>query len=131
MPGMKFNLRQKIFLHFLIFTIVNGAIWFFSYYSNSTINQKLIIIEKKKDLLDTVLEARRYEKNFFLRKNKSDLTQALSYIEKTAEKQQIIENEFSGLLEDMTSVRQRTQTIKMYKKNMEDLYNTYDFNLSL
>ncbi|MBT3177591.1 MAG: HAMP domain-containing protein [Desulfobacula sp.] len=128
MPGMKFNLRQKIFLHFLIFTIVNGAIWFFSYYSNSTINQKLIIIEKKKDLLDTVLEARRYEKNFFLRKNKSDLTQALSYIEKTAEKQQIIENEFSGLLEDMTSVRQRTQTIKMYKKNMEDLYNTYDFN---
>lgn len=126
MPDMKFNLRQKILLHFLIFTMVNGAIWFFSYYSNSTINQKLIIIEKKKDLLDTVLEARRYEKNFFLRKNRSDLSQALSYIEKTAQKQHIIENDFAGLLEDMVSVRQRTLTINAYKKNMEELYNTYD-----
>jgi hypothetical protein len=92
---MKFNLRQKILLHFFIFMVVNGAIWLFNYYSHSTINQKLIIIEKKKDLLDTVLEARRYEKNFFLRKNKTDLAQAISYIEKTEQKQQIIENSFS------------------------------------
>jgi len=126
---MKFNLRQKIFLHFLIFTIVNGGIWFFSYYSNSKINEKLIIIEKKKDLLDTVLEARRYEKNFFLRKNKSDLIQALSYIEKTAAKQKIIESDFAGLLEDMASVRLRTQTIAAYKKNMGDLYHFYDDNM--
>ena len=120
-PIMKFNLRQKIFLHFLIFMLVNGGIWFFNYYSNSTINQKLIIIEKKKDLLDTVLEARRYEKNFFLRKNKNDLQQAISYIEKTAEKQNIIENDFSGLLEDMVSVKSRTETIRAYRQNLEKL----------
>ncbi len=106
--------------------LVNGGIWFFSYYSNSTINQKLIIIEKKKDLLDTVLEARRYEKNFFLRNNKSDLVQALSYIEKTAEKQKIIQNDFAELLEDSVSVSRRTETIRAYKKNMEILYNVYD-----
>ena len=127
---MKFNLRQKIFLHFLIFITVNGAIWFFNYYSNSTINQKLIIIEKKKDLLDTVLEARRYEKNFFLRKNKNDLVQALSYIKKTAEKQNIIENNFTGLIDDMVSVKIRTETIRAYRQNMEKLYKFYEVNTS-
>ncbi|MFH1153840.1 MAG: ATP-binding protein [Pseudomonadota bacterium] len=122
---MKFNLRQKIFLHLLIFMVLNGVICLFLYYSNSTINQKLQIIEKKKDLLDTVLEARRYEKNFFLRKNKNDILQSLSYIQKTEEKQQYIEVHFADLLEDPVSVRQRTQIIRDYKKNMEDLYNFY------
>ena len=106
--------------------LINGGIWFFSYFSNSTINQKLIIIEKKKDLLDTVLEARRYEKNFFLRKNKSDLKQALLYIEKTALKQKIIENDFADFLEDMTSLRKRTQIIDAYQKNMKKLYDFHD-----
>ena len=124
-PPMKFNLRQKIFLHFLIFMVVNCAIWFFSYFSNSTINQKLNIIEKKKELLDTVLEARRYEKNFFLRNSKSDLQLAISYIEKTAEKQNIIESNFSELLEDKESVRKRTEIIHNYKNNLEKLYDAY------
>jgi len=122
---MKFNLRQKIFLHFFIFMAVNCAIWFFSYFSNSTINQKLNIIEKKKELLDTVLEARRYEKNFFLRNSKSDLQLAISYIEKTAEKQSFIENNFSELLEDKASVRKRTETIQNYKNHLEKLYDAY------
>ena len=124
-PPMKFNLRQKIFLHFLIFMVVNCAIWFFSYFSNSTINQKLNIIEKKKELLDTVLEARRYEKNFFLRNSKSDLQLAISYIEKTAEKQAVIENDFSELLEDKASVRKRTESILNYKNNLQQLYDAY------
>ncbi len=127
-PIMKFNLRQKIFIYFLGFMMANSVIWFFSYYSNSTINNKLIIIQKKKDLLDTVLEARRYEKNFFLRENKNDLVQALAYIEKTVEKQASIENDFKGLLEDMVAVRKRTEIIKAYKKNMEELYDLHNAN---
>ena len=109
--------------------VVNGGIWFFNYYSNSIINQKLIIIEKKKDLLDSVLEARRYEKNFFLRKDKNDLVQALRYIEKTAQKQKIIENDFAGILEDMVSVRRRTEIINAYRMNMKKLYEFHDVDV--
>ena len=129
MPFMRFSLRQKISVLFLLFMAVNGTIWFFNHYSNSAINDKLILIERKKDLLDTVLEARRYEKNFFLRKDIKDLVQALSYIEKTAEKQRVIEMEFSGLLTDMKAVQKRTRTIAAYQKNMEYLYEFYNADI--
>ncbi len=127
---MKLKLRQKILLHFLIFMAFNSAIWFFNYYSNSKINEKLIIIEKKKDLLDTVLEARRYEKNFFLRKHKEDLAQALVYIEKTAQKQEIIEHNFASLLEDLEAVKKRTQIIADYRQQMKQLYDLYHNNIN-
>lgn len=130
MVHMKLKLRQKIFLHFLIFMAVNGAIWFFNYYSNSKINEKLIIIEKKKDLLDTVLEARRYEKNFFLRKDEEDLALALRYIEETARKQQIIEADFAHLLEDLASVQKRSRIIADYRRQMEKLYNFYHVGIT-
>lgn len=104
---------------------VNGAIWFFNYYSNGKISEKLIIIEKKKDLLDTVLEARRYEKNFFLRHHRDDLAQALHYIEETARKQQIIEARYSHLLEDMAPVKQRTRIIADYQEQMKTLFRLW------
>ncbi len=121
MPGMKFNLRQKIFLHFLVFLLVNSAIWVFIYYSNLTVNRKLIVIEKKKELLDLVLEARRYEKNFLLRKSIADLQQAISYVGKTHEKQAVIETDFAELLDDPVSVKKRTRTIEDYKRTLENL----------
>ncbi|WDP91243.1 MAG: HAMP domain-containing protein [Desulfobacter sp.] len=118
---MKFSIRQKISFLFLIFMAVNSIIWFFNHYSNSAINSKLILIEKKRDLLDTVLEARRYEKNFFLRRDLQDLTQALAYIQKTAEKQALIEKEFPGI----PSVRHRSRTIAAYQRNMKELHDLY------
>lgn len=123
---MKLNLRQKIFLHFLVFIIFNSVIWIFNYYSNSIINRKLVIIEKKKELLDTVLEARRYEKNFFLRNNKEDLHQALSYIELTAQKQAGIIENYIEFLENPAAVRQRTQNIQIYRQNLRKLFRVYD-----
>ena len=62
---MKISLRQKIFLMFFILMVINGLIWFASYYVDSVLKQKLQIIDKKNILLNTILEARRYEKNFF------------------------------------------------------------------
>lgn len=110
----------------MIFLVVNGGIWFFSYYSNLTINQKLIIMEKKKELLDTVLEARRYEKNFFLRHDKNDLLQAISYTEMTIQKQQVIENDFVDIIEDLAAVKQRTKMIMAYQENLKKLFKVYD-----
>lgn len=122
---MKFNLRQKIFLHFCIFFIVNGAIWMFSYYSNTIMNQKLRILEKKNDLLNTILEARRYEKNFFLRKDKKDLLEAISYIEKTEKKQKAIENDFAGHLGIEEVIQDRSLSISAYKDIMMTLRDIY------
>jgi len=77
---MNISLRQKIFLMFFILMVINGLIWFASYYVDSVLKQKLQIIDKKNNLLNTILEARRYEKNFFLNHDEEHFHQALSYV---------------------------------------------------
>ena len=62
---MKISIRGKIFLAFLIFIGLSALIWARSYYSQYILNQKIQIIERKYDLFNSILEARRYEKNYF------------------------------------------------------------------
>ena len=63
---MKISIRGKIFLAFAIFIGLSALIWARSYYSQYILNQKIQIIERKYDLFNAILEARRYEKNYFL-----------------------------------------------------------------
>jgi two-component system NtrC family sensor kinase len=77
---MKVSIRGKIFLAFVIFITISGLIWARSYYSQYILNQKIQIIERKYDLLNTILEARRYEKNYFLSFDKKNILEALNYV---------------------------------------------------
>jgi len=122
---MRFSLRHKVSFLFLVFMVVNSIVWFVNHYSNSTVLNTLVLIEKKRDLLDTVLEARRYEKNFFLRKDIKDLSMALSYIGKIDEKQALIERDFSDFVTKDPSFGQRNQAINAYRTNMETLSDLY------
>ena len=83
---MKITLRKKIFILFCIFMAANGLIWFTGYYINHLLKQKLQIIDKKTSLLNTILEARRYEKNFFLTGDAAHLDHAIDYIGQAGEK---------------------------------------------
>ena len=76
---MKVSIRGKIFLAFVMFIAISGLIWARSYYSQYILNQKIQIIERKYDLLNTILEARRYEKNYFLSFDKKNILEALNY----------------------------------------------------
>ena len=77
---MKISIRKKIFLAFAIFIGLSALIWLRSYYSQYVLNQKIQIIERKYDLLNTILEARRYEKNYFLSYDKENIVEALDYV---------------------------------------------------
>jgi signal transduction histidine kinase len=77
---MKISIRGKIFLAFVIFIALSALIWARSYYSQYILNQKIQIIERKYDLLNTILEARRYEKNYFLSFDKKNIIEALNYV---------------------------------------------------
>ena len=79
--GIKITLRQKVILAFSIFILVGGLIWFLNYYKHDVLNRKLLIIEQKDNLLNTILEARRYEKNYFLSLDKEDLWDGLAYVQ--------------------------------------------------
>jgi membrane-bound acyltransferase YfiQ involved in biofilm formation len=80
--GMKISIRNKILLAFSIFIVISGLIWLRSYHSQYVLHQKLEIIEMKNNLFNTILEARRYEKNFFLGFDKADIHLALNYLGK-------------------------------------------------
>jgi two-component system NtrC family sensor kinase len=82
---MKISIRGKIFLAFGFFIGLSALIWARSYYSQNILNQKIQIIERKYDLLNTILEARRYEKNYFLSFDKENIVQALEYVREAEE----------------------------------------------
>ena len=82
---MKISIRGKIFLAFAIFIGLSALIWARSYYSQYILNQKIQIIERKYDLFNAILEARRYEKNYFLSFDKENIVQALDYAREAEE----------------------------------------------
>jgi len=77
---MKISIRGKIFLAFAMFIGLSALIWVRSYYSQYILNQKIQIIERKYDLFNAILEARRYEKNYFLSFDRKNITEALDYV---------------------------------------------------
>jgi signal transduction histidine kinase len=77
---MKISIRKKIFLAFGMFMVISGLIWLRSYRSQYILNQKIQIIERKYDLFNTILEARRYEKNYFLTFDRKNIDQTLTYV---------------------------------------------------
>jgi two-component system NtrC family sensor kinase len=77
---MKVSIRKKIFLAFGMFMVISGLIWLRSYHSQYILNQKIQIIERKYDLFNTILEARRYEKNYFLTFDRKNIDQTLTYV---------------------------------------------------
>ena len=114
---MKISIRQKIFLSFSIFIGISALIWFWSYNSQVILNQKLQIIERKNDLFNTILEARRYEKNYFLTLNKKNIKQALNYIHKAEDILSSVTTKYGKyiLAKDLP---ERLIEIEAYKKSL-------------
>jgi two-component system, NtrC family, sensor kinase len=83
---MRVSFRKKILFVLTVYLVVAGVIWYLNYYNNALINRQLRIVEKKEDLLNTILEARRYEKNFFLTLNGHHLDSAVAFIHQAEEK---------------------------------------------
>lgn len=103
---MKVSFKRKVILHFPTFMIISLIALVLSYYSHYILNQKLQIIEKKDMLFNIILEARRYEKNYFLDLNREHIEKALSYASRA-----------QGLLNEVTTKYGRyTRT-----KNLEDI----------
>ncbi len=114
---MRISIRNKILLAFSIFIVISGLIWLRSFYSQHILHQKLEIIEMKNNLFNTILEARRYEKNFFLSFDKANISQALDYLARAEEILANITREYGKytLAQDMPK---RLSQIKTYKMSL-------------
>lgn len=103
-----------------MFIIISGLIWLRSYYSQHLLHQKLEIIEMKNNLFNTILEARRYEKNFFLGLDKANLHLALNYLEKAENILLNITTKYKKytLAKDLP---EQLSKIRIYKTSLSDL----------
>ncbi|MBW1800738.1 MAG: HAMP domain-containing protein [Deltaproteobacteria bacterium] len=76
---MKISFKRKIILHFPVFMIISLFALVLSSYSHYVLNQKLQITEMKNNLFNIILEARRFEKNYFLHLSREHLEKARFY----------------------------------------------------
>ena len=60
------SIKGKIFILFAVTFLSIGVLAGLNYWSLSTVSQRLFLGEKYDDLLNNILEVRRYEKNYFL-----------------------------------------------------------------
>ncbi|MDH4205049.1 MAG: ATP-binding protein [Desulfobacteraceae bacterium] len=117
---MKISIREKIFLAFAIFIGLSALIWARSYYSQYVLNQKIQIIERKYDLFNSILEARRYEKNYFLSFDKENIVQALGYARQAEEILRDILTKYSKYTL-AKNLDQRINEVVTYKESLTNL----------
>ncbi len=135
---MKISIRGKIFLAFAIFIGLSALIWARSYYSQYILNQKIQIIERKYDLFNAILEARRYEKNYFLSFDKENIVQALDYARQAEEILRDILSKY-GKYTLAKNLDQRITELVTYKESLsnllklqeEDFWSQYFYNILL
>ncbi|MCK5196605.1 MAG: hypothetical protein KAQ71_22525, partial [Desulfobulbaceae bacterium] len=117
---MKISIRGKIFLAFAIFIGFSALIWARSYYSQYILNQKIQIIERKYDLFNAILEARRYEKNYFLSFDSKNIAEALDYVSQAEDILRNILKEY-GKYTLAKNLDQRITELVTYKESLADL----------
>lgn len=122
---MKISIRRKIVATFGIFFVVGASIWFLNYNKQRVLEQKLRILEKKDNLFNTILEARRYEKNYFLYLELQNLREALSYVEKA-------ELKFSQIIQEYgrytlgRNLPEKLEELRRYRDSLAALSGFYE-----
>ncbi len=119
---MKISVQKRIGIAFLTLIFVGGAMWLLSDYRSYLFHLKFQIIMQKNNLLNTVLEARRYEKNFFIYYNPADLQEAIFYAKKAEDQLQRIIEEY-GNYTATRNLRKHLMNLKKYTASLSRLHS--------
>lgn len=76
------SIKGKIFILFAVTFLSIGVLAGLNYWSLSTVSQRLFLGEKYDDLLNNILEVRRYEKNYFFYNDTVSLGEGIVYLER-------------------------------------------------
>ncbi|MCL5124284.1 MAG: HAMP domain-containing histidine kinase [Deltaproteobacteria bacterium] len=82
MKKASFKIRRKIILAFLFCFLSVLLFAIFSFQSQTEIGRRLRLVEVADDLVNNLLEVRRFEKNFFLYKHPASLHEALIHVDR-------------------------------------------------
>src|SRR3990172_6747925 len=74
------KIRDKLFLGFGLYIFLAVILGFFAYKELRNISAKLVLVETADDVTNTILEVRRYEKNFLLFKDRESFEELHKYL---------------------------------------------------
>jgi signal transduction histidine kinase len=74
------KIRDKLFLGFGLYIFLAVILGSFAYKELRTIGKRLILVETSDDLTNTILEVRRYEKNYLLFRDADSLAELQNYL---------------------------------------------------
>ena len=74
------KIRDKLFLGFGLYIFLAVILGFFAYKELRTISTRLVLVETADDITNTILEVRRYEKNYLLFKDRESLEELRKYL---------------------------------------------------
>ncbi|OGR38850.1 MAG: hypothetical protein A2051_07100 [Desulfovibrionales bacterium GWA2_65_9] len=120
-PFLRLNIRRRVLLGMLLSVLAVGLIGTFSYLSLAQIERKMGFIEIIDDLGNTILEIRRYEKNYMLYGHQGDYDESRAYVVKTRDILVRLEGNAAefGLSQEHASLK---STLTAYEAQSEWLY---------
>ncbi len=75
------SIKGKIFTVFAISLLTIAALTILNFWNLSTLRTRLILSERYDDLLNDILEVRRFEKNFLIYGDKQSLVEGMAYLD--------------------------------------------------
>ena len=74
------KIRDKLLFGFGLYILLAAILGFFAYKELRTIGARLTLVETADDITNTILEVRRYEKNFLLYRDRENLSELRKYL---------------------------------------------------
>ena len=114
------TIRGKIISFFLLCFAFAGMLTLLYYENAFSLRRKIYAIERFDDLLNDVLELRRYEKNYILYRNTSNLKEGIVYLNR-------VDNDYRILKADMIEIMGSNESaafghnLTLYKQILDDI----------
>ena len=116
----RFSIRNKVILGFALSIIAFVGVGVIAYRNLLTIERKIEFVVRGHELHDTLLEARRYEKNFLLYGQRDNYEDALAYLERAKEVYLRIHPDVRGL-KGVTYLERLESEMELYGQLLREL----------
>jgi len=120
LPSIHLSIRQKVIVGFVLSMIAVSVIGIVAYRDLLRIDLKLRFVVSVRELHDTLLEVRRYEKNFLLYGLSEDHQATIAYLDQAKELFAKVQPEFRGLKGAM-QLEKLQQQMESYGQLLKEL----------
>lgn len=119
------TIRGKI-IYFSVLCLVAACVVTALFYENTfSLRRKIYSIERFDDLLNDILEVRRYEKNVIFYRDSLSIREGTAYLSKIDDDFQILRDDIIGIV-GTVECQTFSHDLISYKKSLDDIINTKD-----